>query len=332
MHRTDVCYTASSVENNKKRARGAFRALCERRAARRRWLGGGVSQPLSTKYEISVSSIMCSAIFLLIFSLICSLSIAYSLSIDDRTSMFISHINTRWVHERPPEVFEERPRPTFHCASCDRSFDSLDRLRTHLRSITHLNQSISCPFCSRGYATGSGVVSHLEQGCSAAPQVNARTMTKYLKQADPTGYVVNLLAALQPAVLRITYAARQDMFRCKSCGIEVTAPDIVKRHIQAERESCFLFPLTLLFHTTGELRGGESGRQADAQGLKDTDKDQKYRCPNLGECDREFSTLAAAVNHLESERCGFPLQRLHDVPSAHFVPGSMGRRALQIPV
>lgn len=151
--------------------------------------------------------------------------------------MFISHINTRWVHEPPAEVLNEQPRPTFHCASCDCSFDTLDHLRQHLRSLTHLNQSITCPFCSRGFATGSGVVSHLEHGgCLAAPHVNARTILKCMKEAEPEGYTTNLLAALQPAVLRITYAARQDMYRCKSCGIEVTAPEIIRLHILADRE------------------------------------------------------------------------------------------------
>lgn len=179
--------------------------------------------------------------------------------------MFISHMNTRWVQERPPEVVDDRPRPTFHCASCDHSFDTLGHLRTHLRSITHLNQSIACPFCSRGYANASGVVRHLEQGCTAAPQVNARTMTKYLKQVDPAGYVTNLLAALQPAVLRITYAARQDMYRCKSCGIEVTAPEIVKRHILAARECFRLWDLPNLRSIYREREKNTDGVEEEAE-------------------------------------------------------------------
>lgn len=39
-------------------------------------------------------------------------------------------------------------------------------------------------------------------------------------------------------------------------------------------------------------------------------KQMLYHCPNRS-CGREFSTLAAAINHLESESCRF--MRFHDV-------------------
>lgn len=144
-------------------------------------------------------------------------------------------LDVRWLEARWAGA--PAPAPTFHCASCDRSYPTLSSLRTHLRSLAHLCASLACPFCARGFATGACIVQHLELGCAGARYVTPRNMGRCLSAAEPAGYVANLLAALQPAILRIRYAARQDMFRCKTCGLEVTAAEIVRRHILIARES-----------------------------------------------------------------------------------------------
>lgn len=176
----------------------------------------------------------------------------------------LTHIDTtldvRWLEAR---WAGPSPAPTFHCASCDRSYPTLSSLRTHLRSLAHLRASLACPFCARGFATGAGIVQHLELGCPRARHVTPRNMGRCLRAIEPGGYVTNLLAALQPAILRIRYAARQDMFRCKTCGLEVTAAEIVKRHILVARE----------FATVS----GERRREEEGEGQEGADDQTRGR-------------------------------------------------------
>lgn len=45
--------------------------------------------------------------------------------------------------------------------------------------------------------------------------------------------------------------------------------------------------------------------QAQWASADSQDQQNLYHCPNRRTCNKQFRTLAAAVNHLESERCGF---------------------------
>lgn len=223
----------------------------------------------------------------------------------------LASLETCWEEERAAcagEVPVPALGPVFRCWGCDLVFATLPKLRAHLRSAVHLGGmggAIECLFCARSFGSAAGAVAHLEQGCPGAPHVNGRTIFRCLRQLDRHGYATNVLLALQPAVLRVTYANRQDMFRCTACGIEVTAPQIVKQHIRAARESA-----------------AGAGRQQQGWGLvlagaDGADKNQRYRCPDTRGCDEQFGSLGAAVAHIEGGRCALSPFTAHSAVAGH---------------
>ncbi|KAJ5610787.1 zinc finger protein [Penicillium lagena] len=161
-----------------------------------------------------------------------------------------------------------------YCRSCQRQFQNDNNLQMHLKSKIHLGQNIKCPFCKVAYTTASGVTHHLETGsCPRAPKANRRTLRDMIRQRDPNGIISNKLLEWH-----------QD---------EDARYDITNRAYNGSGWECYLCHREFVHSRALNQHLNSPAHQQKA-----------YHCPN-GRCGKQFVTLAALFNHLESETCSF---------------------------
>ncbi|KAF9892329.1 hypothetical protein FE257_002106 [Aspergillus nanangensis] len=162
-----------------------------------------------------------------------------------------------------------------YCAECDRRFQNENNLRMHLNSKTHRANSICCPFCKATYTVASGLIHHLERGsCPAAPNLNRETILRFTRQMDRNGSIT--IRQIEWKDEEVSYSATDHAFNgtyweCYICH------RMFKSHISPNQ------------HLNSPAH-----------------KQNVYHCPNMkSACGKEFSTLAALFNRLESETCSF---------------------------
>ncbi|EEU40701.1 uncharacterized protein NECHADRAFT_90758 [Fusarium vanettenii 77-13-4] len=162
----------------------------------------------------------------------------------------------------------------FYCGECNREFQNLNNIRQHLKSRRHLGSGVTCPFCEVSCGSATGLVYHLEGGsCPRAP-LNRDKMYRVIRERDPNGVIS--IKALEWYGDRI---------------FEVNPTD-------AWNSQCEAFECYLCHRLFGTLYGLRSH-------LASPKHQQKlYHCPSQT-CHKEFITLAALINHLESETCRF---------------------------
>ncbi|KAJ2896107.1 uncharacterized protein MKZ38_005862 [Zalerion maritima] len=168
---------------------------------------------------------------------------------------------------------EQHESDNNYCADCDRQFMNENNLRQHLNSRAHRPaDSILCPFCSKGFATATGLCHHLERGCCAAmPSLNRDEIYRLVRHRDSRGVISNKLLDWQGST---AYEPNESCFN----GMEY---------------ECFL-----CHRTFAGLRGLTQHINSPFH------QANYYHCPN-GACNKQFTTLAAIMNHLESESCSF---------------------------
>ncbi|RAL04020.1 uncharacterized protein BO80DRAFT_486265 [Aspergillus ibericus CBS 121593] len=170
----------------------------------------------------------------------------------------------------------EKNHYRYYCRPCDRRFQNENNLKMHLNSKIHRGQDIVCPFCKTGFATATGVTHHLERGsCPHAPSLNREAIYKFIRSRDTQGILTKKMLEWHEDD-NGKYTATSRAFNGKSW-------------------ECYICHRK--FNTSAAL----------SQHLNSTVHKQKlYHCPNMtGRCGKEFVTLAALFNHLESESCGF---------------------------
>ncbi|KAB8235671.1 hypothetical protein ETB97_010219 [Aspergillus alliaceus] len=163
-----------------------------------------------------------------------------------------------------------------YCKNCDIRFGTENALRMHLNSKVHRGRNISCPFCKDGHTAASGLAHHLERGsCPNAPTLNRDTILRILRERDPNGLITNRHIkwhkedACQYSATE--YAFNGNGWECYLCHREFRTATSLNQHLNS------------MAH-----------------------KQKVYHCPNLkGRCAKQFTTLAALFNHLESESCSF---------------------------
>ncbi|KAK7954966.1 hypothetical protein PG996_015773 [Apiospora saccharicola] len=174
------------------------------------------------------------------------------------------------------EQLTEHEHKTHHyCAECDRKFLSHHNLTQHLRSSKHQGQNIKCPFCKNPSATATGLTHHLESGsCSVASGLNRDTLYKFVRSKDTGGVFTKNLIGYRGSS---QYEANDQSYNpCLG------------------RYECYL---------CHRLFGLLSGLNQHLN--SPTHQQALYHCPNRSGCGKEFKSLAAIINHLESESCGF---------------------------
>lgn len=176
-----------------------------------------------------------------------------------------------WPTEDRREEHEQDEHEYFFCEDCDRQFNNFNSLQQHRRSRVHLGNPIACIFCKVGFATATGVMHHYERGaCPKARNLNRQQIFDIMKERDPKGYVTKLLLQYDSSSYHATEGAWNGRaYECPTCRREFGTKKSLDQHLQGAH-------MQVLYH-----------------------------CPHRPRCRKEFTTLAAAVNHLESESCGF---------------------------
>ncbi|KAF7719456.1 Zinc finger C2H2 type domain-containing protein [Penicillium ucsense] len=167
-----------------------------------------------------------------------------------------------------------------YCEQCERKFQNANNLRAHLNSKIHRGTQVHCPFCSAAFVTASGLSHHLETGsCRIAPTLNRNRIAQLIRQFDPHHYITtkqieyhSSSATSTTYEYEVTNAAYNGAaWECYICHREFRSSAALRQHVNSP-----------------------------------THQQRIYRCPNgTARCGREFVSLAALFNHLESESCGF---------------------------
>ncbi|KAK4166941.1 hypothetical protein QBC43DRAFT_231628 [Cladorrhinum sp. PSN259] len=178
------------------------------------------------------------------------------------------------------ELFTDEDDRTHHhvhdhhyCEDCQRQFMNLNNIKQHLNSRIHRGQNIICPWCKTGFTTATGMTHHLESGkCPKASFANRDQVYRFIRSKDPHGVISKKLIGWYGSG-HVDYEATDQAwngraFECYFCHREFGSLYSLNQHLNSP---------------------------AHQQPL--------YHCPNR-HCGHDFKTLAAIINHLESECCG----------------------------
>lgn len=132
---------------------------------------------------------------------------------------------------------------------------------------------MTCPFCRIGYTTASGLSHHLETGsCSEATGLTRETIHRIVSERDRNGAFTKKLIGWHEESTQ--YLATNDAFNgsfweCYICHREFGKISSLNAHLNSP-----------------------------------VHKSKIYHCPNRL-CGKDFLSLAALFQHLESESCRF---------------------------
>ncbi|RSH86373.1 uncharacterized protein EHS24_004623 [Apiotrichum porosum] len=165
----------------------------------------------------------------------------------------------------------------YYCAPCCRKFMNYNNIQQHLNSRLHRGQNVLCPFCKRGFTTATGLTHHLERNSCPKADIGRDKLYNFIRNKDPEGVFSKKL---------IGYGGTEQW----------TATD---KAWNGSAWECYLCNRT--FRTSRSLN----------QHLNSPiHQHALYHCPK---CHQDFTTLAAVINHFESESCGFTrFQRVQD--------------------
>ncbi|KAE9970492.1 hypothetical protein EG327_010253 [Venturia inaequalis] len=161
-----------------------------------------------------------------------------------------------------------------YCRDCDRGFESPNNYRMHRKSRLHRGATVICPFCQVGFASASGVSHHLETGsCPNARGMDRDSIYSELRRRDPNGtFTQNLIGWHEETNVQNIATNRcwnGQAFECYLCNKKFRQLSHLDQHLNSPIHA-----------------------------------QKYYHCPKAG-CAKEFVSLAAMFNHLESESCGF---------------------------
>ncbi|KAJ5701241.1 hypothetical protein N7488_008789 [Penicillium malachiteum] len=161
------------------------------------------------------------------------------------------------------------------CETCDKVFLEQHGCNQHMASTNHWAPQFPC----------SGISHHLETGsCPKAPNLNRQTIAKIIRRFDYQGIVANKQLEwheeenVQNTVTNRAYNGYN--WECYLCHREFGSARSLTQHLNLP---------------------------AHAQ--------KAYHCPNRHGCQKQFVSLAALFNHLESESCQY--MRFENVQSMH---------------
>lgn len=138
------------------------------------------------------------------------------------------------------------------------------------------------------------MVHHLERGsCPGAPQLNRDQIYKLVRSRDPSGIISKKLIGWVGEA-NVTYEASSRSwngfgYECYLCHKQCSSLSGLNQHMNSAARKY-----------TASMR---CNTYTDHRSRIVTDQQELYHCPNLA-CRANFKTLAAIINHLESESCG----------------------------
>ncbi|TDZ36395.1 hypothetical protein C8035_v001721 [Colletotrichum spinosum] len=175
------------------------------------------------------------------------------------------------------------------CGECDRHFTNWNAVQQvvfcllcfrysgadihqHRNSSKHRQSSIRCPFCGDDRGTATGLVHHLERGACPRAPLDRDSLYQAVRQRDPNGIISKkLLEYHTPSYVVSEKAYNQSLraYECYMCHRLFSQLTALNQHLNSP-----------------------------------VHQETYYHCPNR-DCRKGFSTLAATINHLESESCQF---------------------------
>ncbi|KAK6222661.1 hypothetical protein LQW54_000842 [Pestalotiopsis sp. IQ-011] len=178
----------------------------------------------------------------------------------------------------------------FYCDPCDRHFQSLNNIKMHRNGRAHQGTNANCPFCRDPFVTASGVFHHLEQGgCPKAP-LNRTQVYEVVRRKDPNGVLTQRLRDWSTTTLEATvdsWNPYSETYDCPLCGDGFRRLDSLNQHLQSPKHQ------------------------------------KLYHCPKPS-CRKQFGSLAAVTEHLQSESCGYmKFEQVQDTAKRIFDPGRM---------
>lgn len=131
---------------------------------------------------------------------------------------------------------------------------------------------VDCPFCKVRCGTATGLSHHLERGTCPRIPLNRHKLYKYIRGRDPAGTLAikniewqgDKTYSINP---RLAWNHRTKAYECYLCHKLYSSLQGLKLHLESPKH-----------------------------------QQKLYHCLNPT-CWREFTTLAALINHLESESC-----------------------------
>ncbi|GBE86807.1 hypothetical protein SCP_1000490 [Sparassis crispa] len=179
------------------------------------------------------------------------------------------------------ELEDHNEEAHWYCRSCERFFKDENSLNYHLRSSIHRPRAYACPGrkCTKAFTSHAALVNHWESG--ACPSgVTRESVNRVAAKLDKTGLITN------PTRLLGGPSGRGESV--------VTQVWATERSWNGEEYECFLCH-----------RGFRSLLALNAHLQSPVHADKGYRCPKTWRgCGKEFKTLSALCQHVESEQCG----------------------------
>ncbi|EGC48252.1 conserved hypothetical protein [Histoplasma capsulatum var. duboisii H88] len=163
-----------------------------------------------------------------------------------------------------------------YCEDCGIRFQNQNNLEMHFNSKVHRGLSAVCPFCEARYTSASDIAHHLERGsCPRAPNLNCESILRAIRERDPHGVITNKQLTLHNES-NVDYIATDRAYNglsweCYICHHKFDSKSALNMHVNSP-----------------------------------VHKQRVYHCPNSKrKCSKQFSTVAALFNHLESGSCAF---------------------------
>ncbi|GLA57206.1 hypothetical protein AtubIFM54640_003331 [Aspergillus tubingensis] len=165
-----------------------------------------------------------------------------------------------------------------YCHPCNRRFDTANNLKmtslvaSKLENPPRSRRPLS--FLNAAFTTATGAAHHLETGsCKRAVGLNRETIYKFVRSRDTQGVITRKLLEWNEDD-NIQYKANSrayngDYWECYLCHREFNSLTALNQHLNSP-----------------------------------VHKQKLYHCPNA-KCKKQFITIAALFNHLESESCAF---------------------------
>ncbi|KAK1657141.1 hypothetical protein BDP55DRAFT_37974 [Colletotrichum godetiae] len=213
-------------------------------------------------------------------------------SSSDELEFYCDYDSCSEVLDDEDALREHEVEEHFYCNQCERAFQDLNSIKMHRNSKAHRGNNAPCPFCRRSYVTAAGVFHHLEEGaCEKAP-LTRLGVYQAVKQRDPDGVLTKRLQEWAVGVsLEATVESWDPVtktFNCSMCSGRFIYLESLNQHLKSPKHQ---------------------------QNL--------YHCPKLG-CPREFCTLAAVTQHLQSGSCNFmTFEAVQETAARIFDPGRM---------
>jgi hypothetical protein len=145
-----------------------------------------------------------------------------------------------------------------------------------MASGIHWKYNICCPFCGIHFDKASILMAHLEEGrCECAPGLDHHSILWLVRNCDTTGVMTDIqLRWLRSDYLAPAHPGIAQVHKCFTCHRIFPTQQELEAHLQ--------FPMA----------------------NPEVHSPRFYQCPDkTGRCHRDFVSLTALFQHLESQSC-----------------------------